>query len=176
MRLRGLYIISLALAALAFYSCQKELSYEGGAPITGPVVPPPVPPPAVSSKDTMRATINGTPWVAQTISAPVISVFSTSNIAITGSGAAGPPAVSLNIPTSLAVGGPYDFSANSVSGIYLPTTTTVLLSSTGQITILENNATTQRVRGNFQFQATDPTGTAGSASLTLGYFSVKYIP
>ncbi len=176
MRLKGLYIISLMVAILGLFSCQKELSYEGGAPITGtPVVPPPDSTPVVSSADTMRATINGTPWVAQTVTAPVISAFSISNIAITGSGAAGPPAVSLNIPASLAVGGPYDFTANGVSGIYLPTATTLSLFSTGQITILENDSTTQRIRGNFQFVATDP-GMMGSASLTLGYFSVKYSP
>jgi hypothetical protein len=177
MRLKDLYIISLALAALAVCSCQKELSYEGGAPITGSSGPLPDSIPAVSSADTMRVTVNAMPWVAQTFSASIISgVSAAQELEITGSSAAGAPTVGLVMPANLSVGGPYDFVINNVNGIYLPLTSTFLQSTTGQITILENNPTTLRVRGNFQFEAVDPTGAVDSVKLTLGYFSVKYTP
>lgn len=176
MRLRGLYIIVGALASLAFFSCQKELSYEGGAPITGSSGPLPDSMPPDGGADTMRATINGTLWVAHTVSSSVISgVSAIKEIEITGSSPAGTPAVGLTMPGDIAVGGPYAFGVTSTTGIYLPTTTNVLLSTGGQVTILENNSTTFRVRGNFQFEATNSTGT-DSVKLTLGYFSVKYTP
>jgi len=169
MRLRGLYIV-VALASLVFYSCEKEYSYEGGTLLT-----PPDSIPVVSSADTMLATVNGSGWVAQTISA---SAFS-GQIEITGSSLTGPPAVSLTMASTASPGAPYAFGSTGspYTGIYLPTTTGFLQSTSGQLTILENDSVTRRVRGNFQFLATDPTGqTADSAELTLGYFSVQHNP
>src|SRR5450432_3186731 len=172
MRLRGVYIV-IALVTLAFFSCQKELSYESGTLITGNPVPPPDST-AASSADTMRATIDNIAWVAKTVSSSVISGLSTvKQLEITGSSQNGPPAVSLQIPLAILPGGPYAFGISSATGIYLPTTTTVLLSTQGQLTILENNSTTRRLRGNFQFQATDPTGgNTQTDLLTKGYFSI----
>jgi Family of unknown function (DUF6252) len=162
----------MALASLAFFSCQKELSYEGGTRITPP------PDSAASGADTMRATIDNNDWVAITVNSSVISGLSnTKEIEITGASQNGTPAISLQMPLDILQGGPYAFGITSATGIYLPTSTTVLLSTQGQLTILENNSTTRRLRGNFQFQAADPTGgSTAPDQLTKGYFSIQYTP
>jgi hypothetical protein len=172
MRLRFYHIV-LILAFLSFFSCSKELSYEGGAPLTGNPLPPPDSTGQASSKDTMYATIGGQKWVAANISANALSFSST--LVITGSSLTGLPTVGLNLSSSITpAGSPYDLGpvTSNNYGLYLLSATNVLTSTTGQLTILENNGVTKRVRGNFNFQAVNPTNMQ-TAQLDSGYFSVQ---
>jgi hypothetical protein len=131
--------------------------------------------PVASTADTMQVTIDGTPWAAQSIEAAAIS----SQTVITGSTLSGTPSVSLLLPVNV-VPGPYTLDVNTETnyiGIYNPMTTIALPSTEGTLTILENNPTTRRVRGNFQFRASDPTGmNPETDSLSNGYFSVQHNP
>ena len=120
----------------------------------------------------MYATIDGAAWVAQSIQGTAVAP----QLAIAGSAVSGVPTVSLVFP--LATGpGSYGLSISGLTyiGIYNPTLTSALTSASGTLTILENNPATKRVRGNFSFTATDPSGqSATTDQLTNGYFSVKY--
>jgi hypothetical protein len=127
---------------------------------------------AAGGGDTMRATIDGSAWVAQSIQATAVAP----QVAITGSLLNGDQTVSLIFPLN-TIPGSYvlDISGLQYIGIYNPVATTALTSSSGTLTILQNDATNKRIRGNFQFKATDPTGQSiVTDQLTSGYFSVKY--
>jgi hypothetical protein len=175
MRLRFYHIV-LGFLFLSFFSCTKELSYEGGTPLTGnPTPPDSTSTGPVSSKDTFYVTINGQKWVAPVITGNLLNGFPPS-LAITGSSTGGAPAVAISFSADAdPAGSPYTLGAGTNSGIYILTSTSVFLSTSGQLTILENNSTTKRVRGNFNFQATDPTGgSMQTQQLDAGYFSVQY--
>jgi hypothetical protein len=58
--------------------------------------------------------------------------------------------------------------------LYNPTATISRLSTSGTLEILENDPTTKRIRGNFQFQADEPLNPAIKNQITGGYFSVEY--
>jgi hypothetical protein len=128
--------------------------------------------PVANSGDTMYATIDGAAWVAQSIQGTAVAP----QLAIVGSAVSGSPAVSLVIPLTTGPG-TYALSISGLTyiGIYNPTLSTALTSASGTLTILENDPATKRVRGNFSFTATDPSGqSATTDQLTNGYFSVKY--
>jgi Family of unknown function (DUF6252) len=128
--------------------------------------------PPANNTDTMQASIDGTNWVGQSITAEAVST----QLAISGSALNGSLAVSLIMPLNIAPGSyTLDYSGGIYVGLYNPTSTVALASSSGTLVILENNPTTQRVRGNFQFQATDPLGQGNpSHQLSNGYFSIQY--
>jgi hypothetical protein len=129
--------------------------------------------PAASTTDTMNCKIDGAPWVGQSISAQSVG----GQLAITGSHLDGTQTVGLIMPSNITAGPPYTLSVTSTNyiGLYSPTPTVALGSSSGTLTILSNNTTTQRIRGNFQFRASNPLGgTTPPHDLLSGFFSVYY--
>jgi hypothetical protein len=161
-----------------------KISYDnGGGGIIG--VPPITPPPGLpggapggpnipAGTDTLVAKLDGsTWWVGLNITASALST----QLFITGVAANGVQTVGLIMPVNTSPG-TYpldDHQGYTYIGFYSPSSTINLASASGTITILENNTTARRCRGNFQFPATDPSGmSAESHQLTNGYFSVKY--
>jgi hypothetical protein len=132
-------------------------------------------PPAVNT-DTLTVTID-TAWKAQSIVSSSIS----GQVVITGSALSGTPSVSLIFPAYITPGS-YALTPNPANpaviylGLYNPGSSVNLISQSGTLTILENNSTTRRIRGNFQFLAGDPANTLQTAQLTSGYFSVQVNP
>jgi hypothetical protein len=124
--------------------------------------------------DTLQAKIDGGNWAAQSISTQLLS----GQLAMTGSLINGTQMVGLIMPTNIGIGTyRLDFTGGTYIGLYNPTPNIALASSAGTLTILSNNVRTQRIRGNFQFQTTDPLGGLPAPhSLTNGFFSVYYGP
>lgn len=124
-----------------------------------------------SSTDTFRVKINGADYNPFSI----IGVSLFGNISVSGTDQAGSKTVALTFP-STATPGTYSLANNfTYIGQYNPNSTTYLASDAGNLIILENNANTKRVRGSFDFHASPPfVGGNPNASLTAGYFSVKY--
>jgi Family of unknown function (DUF6252) len=127
--------------------------------------------PPASNGDTMQCTINGVPWVGQSIMASILSPA----LAINGSDLNGSQSVSLIFPLN-SIPGSYPMSISGLVyfGIYTPSSTSALSSSSGTLTILQNDAVNRRVRGSFFFDATYPGLNATTDHLTAGYFSVSY--
>jgi hypothetical protein len=122
--------------------------------------------------DTMQAKIESTNWTAQSINAQALS----GQLVITGSLLDGNNAIGLIMPSNV-VPGTYslDLAGLDYLGLYNPTPSVALASYSGTVTILSNNTVNQRIRGNFQFKATDPFGMGGSfQNITNGFFSVYY--
>jgi hypothetical protein len=127
--------------------------------------------PPASSLDTMWAFIDGTNWKAQSIIATALAP----QLAITGSALNGSQSIGLIMPLDIQPGNySFDYTAFTYIAIYNPTATTSRLSSSGTLVILENNPVTQRVRGNFQFRASEPLNPSIENQISGGYFSVKY--
>ena len=181
MRLRSFHIV-IAFLSLVFFSCGKELSYERGTQVLHDSIPvhDSIPrhdtlPPVVSSTDTFYATINGKPWVA----VDVVTADISGQLVASGADSSGSPSVSLIIPDYIA---PLNYildvtKESNYIGLYNPSGAIGLTSTGGTLTILENNTVTHRLRGSFQFQASDRTGKIAEVDqLTKGYFSVHYNP
>jgi hypothetical protein len=61
------------------------------------------------------------------------------------------------------------------TGIYSPVINSTFGSASGTLNILENDPAAGRIRGNFEFLATDPTfQDPKTYQLSNGYFSVQY--
>lgn len=71
--------------------------------------------------------------------------------------------------------GNYNFDQLTRFGVYTFNSSTIYPASmgTGSLQILENNATSKRVRGNFSFVGKNASAPSDSARLTEGYFSVE---
>ena len=128
--------------------------------------------PASNSTDTLETLIDGAAWSARSIIASAIAT----QLGITGSDLNGNRAVSLIIPLYVAPGSyTLDYTGNTYIALYNPVPTIALAATNGTLQIIENDSTTKRVRGNFQFEATDPLGLGNTPhNLTGGYFSVQY--
>lgn len=127
------------------------------------------PAPPAASTDSFRVKIDG-------IDLPVYSVFATPYLQTLNASASDQQlskTVGLSFPLQVTPG-TYDFTAfdfnyigqYNVDGAFET-------ADSGTLVILENNATTKRVRGTFKFHAAELLG-SGSAELTEGYFSVGY--
>jgi len=129
--------------------------------------------PAANKGDTMQASIEGQKWIARSILASNIS----NTLVINGSALNGTQAISLILPFDIAPGGPYlfDYMQFTYTAIYSPVINSTFGSASGTLNILENDPTTGRIRGNFEFLAQDPTfQDPKTYQLTNGYFSVQY--
>lgn len=125
--------------------------------------------PPASTTDTLRVKIDNIDWSAKSITAIVVG----GSLEINASELDVSRSVGLSMPQTI-IRGTYDLSFPSdYIGLYLPTITTFLASDSGKLTIIEHNTSTKRIRGNFNFNATDLVSTR-STLLTQGYFSVKY--
>lgn len=129
--------------------------------------------PPSSSSDTMTADIDGQHWAAKSIISSTLSNV----LVLNGSFLNGTQSVSLLMPQNVAAGGPYalDYTGFTYYGFYSPQISGGFASTTGHLTILQNDLTNKRIRGNFDFKAADPTGQSTEThQLTNGFFSVGY--
>jgi hypothetical protein len=128
--------------------------------------------PPANGNDTFSAQINDTNWVAQSIGSGIVS----GELNLQGSNQDGTRAIILYMPQGVPVGTySLDVSTGEFYGEYIPVSTTLLVTqNNGTLTIIENNTSTKRVRGNFNFTATSLTGNGQSAQISNGYFSVAY--
>ena len=126
--------------------------------------------PAANSTDTLSVKVDGTLWKPESI----IGTTAQSNLAVVGNNLTASRTLGLLMPQNIAVGS-YDLDSLNTTylGQYNPTSSTFLSSYSGKLNILEHNSGARRIRGNFNFKAKDPIGSQ-SATLTEGYFSVKY--
>ncbi len=127
-------------------------------PYSQTVVAPPV-------ADTFRVKVDGTQYSYSSLTLNTIG----SNFSITAAQGAGTSSVNLilgNLPP-----GTYTIGGIEYLGFYA-VGTNAYTGTTGTLTILENNATTRRIRANFDFTGT--TGTPPDAVLSEGYFSMRY--
>ncbi len=134
--------------------------------------------PPANGNDTLKATIDGVNWSAQSISAVALS----NQLVITGSNLTGTQSLGLSMPADIATGKyPLDYKQLTYYGVYIPGPN-IGLASAGDVLdtleILENNATSKRVRGNFAFKAVDPLDPLGLQTtprqITQGYFAITY--
>lgn len=140
----------------------KNISYE-----TQPIPP-------ANTKDTFRVKIDGSSFPVYSIVGVNINNTFFNTLSITVNNQAANKTVGLIMPSDVKPG-TYDYSPLDADflGQYNPTSSTFLVANSGKITILEHNTTTKRIKGNFNFEAKEITGSA-KASLTEGYFSVTY--
>jgi hypothetical protein len=138
-----------------------NISYSASLPIGG------------NPTDTFRVKIGTAPvWDAPV----VLGVNAGGQLAITGSD----PTVSKSVVLTMAATvtpGNYNFSPTGTTlGIYTPDADpmNIKISALGTLTILEHNTTTKRIRGNFNFTASDISNPLNIVLLTQGYFSVVY--
>jgi len=133
--------------------------------------------PPASGTDTLKAVIDGGNWSAQSIEAANIS----NQLVISGSNLSGTQSLGLNMPADI-VPGQYmlDFIKTSYTyfAVYLPSPNVGLASVDGTLEILENDVTNKRIRGNFTFNAVDPTDPQGLITpprqVSNGFFAVTY--
>ena len=131
--------------------------------------------PPANTSDTFRVKLGGSPFVGSSII--VINTFGKINI--TYSDANNTKNVSLSLNETVTVGNAYTWSGfGDYMSIYnegLTNPPVTYLGDGGNLTILEHNTTTKRIRGTFNFVANIfPLPVPPSKNFTEGYFSVKY--
>ena len=120
--------------------------------------------------DTFHVKIKDTLFNAYTIIAASVA----GSVSINASDSVGNKRVTISIPENIAPG-TYNFNLISRNAIYSTggTTAYVPAANSGTLVILENNAVSKRVRGNFSFNGSVPGSPSSTAALTDGYFSVE---
>ena len=128
--------------------------------------------PPASSTDTFFVKVGGVAWSPPSITATI----SSGSLVVAASEQNGSRSVGLVMPSTVTPGNySMDFTAGTFFGEYNPNATTFLISdNTGALQIIENNTSTRRIKGTFQFTATDVSGSGETAILTEGSFSVGY--
>jgi hypothetical protein len=128
--------------------------------------------PPSSKTDTLTASIDNVSWTGQSISSTIIS----GQLAISGSALDGSQAITLLMPANSPAGSyPLIFTGSAFyMGIYNPTPSQSLVSTSGNLTVLQVDSAAFRIRGNFQFLGTDVLGSGDTSQITNGYFSVYY--
>ena len=132
-------------------------------------------PPTTNVTDTFRVKVDGVDWVNYSLNALAVPFLD--KIAITTSEDAN---ANINIGFTFAktiTTGSYQWDLFTVAGLYHPSsfsTTGSLLAEGGNLTILEHNTTTKRIRGTFNFLAAPITSPTPVVAFTEGYFSVVY--
>ena len=125
--------------------------------------------PPANAKDTFRVKIDGADFSV----ASITGIVAINKINISGSNSDVSKTVGLSFPTNITAGS-YTFTSfgSDYIGQY-NVGSSYLSADSGTLTILENNTSTKRIRGNFNFGATE-FGGSQTATLTQGYFSVVY--
>jgi len=130
--------------------------------------------------DSFRVKLDGADWVNYSvIGLPVSLPPFINNITITSNfDANGSKNIGLSFNRSITPGS-YVFDLINITGVYNPTNSitnpTPLSADGGNLTILEHNTTTRRIRGTFNFVASPLTGPPPAPiNFTEGYFSVVY--
>jgi Family of unknown function (DUF6252) len=126
--------------------------------------------PTASAGDTLTVTIDGSAWSAKSIQAQSTS----GQLVIAGAETNATKGIGIQVASNITPG-TYQFGPiTSPTGFYFPNTTTFYVSTSGTLKILENNTSTKRIRGNFDFSAASTSDPNAKAALTAGYFSLKY--
>lgn len=129
-------------------------------------------PPRVST-DTFTVKIDNVLFVPFTISGIHVTLFN--QISIGGTDQNGTKSVSVLVPDNVTPGTyPITTIGGTYFGQYNKNATTFLFSDIGQLTILEHNTTTKRIKGNFNFHASEILTPTSQAVLSSGYFSLVY--
>ncbi len=125
--------------------------------------------PPANAKDTFRVKIDGSDFSVSSIT----GIVAINKINISASNSDISKTVGLSFPSNITAGsytftsfGPDYIGQYNVGNSYLS-------GNSGTLTILENNTSTKRIRGNFNFDAKEIAGSQ-TATLTEGYFSVVY--
>jgi hypothetical protein len=135
--------------------------------------------PPGASTDTFKVKIAGTLWVPPTVlgsKTPAVPPL-TPQIVVTGTSADGTKSVGIFMPGGITPGNyTFDLFGATYIGLYNPDTDPSHSqgSMSGTLTILSNNTTTRRIRGNFNFHAEALLNPLLNTELTEGYFSVSY--
>ncbi len=120
--------------------------------------------------DSFQVKINDTLFNAFSI----IPISSSGTIAINAADSLGNKSVALTFKDTVRPGS-YTFNLINQSGVYTLNSTNAYIPTigTGLLQIIENNAISKRVRGNFSFVGKNAANPSDSARLTEGYFSVE---
>ena len=126
-------------------------------------------PVAPAATDTFRVKIDGTDFTYN-----LLSGNTSFNMILITASQGGTKSVGITMPSNVTPGS-YNYGGTTYVGSYNPDASTFLGAETGNLTILEHNTTTKRIRGTFNFHAnTVFSHLPPNAELTEGYFSVVY--
>ena len=132
--------------------------------------------PAGSPTDTVTAAIDGGDWAGQNVQASVTD----GTLTLVGALSNGSQSIALIFPAATSAG-TYALTANGVTPSYIAVYGEVANgvssadpATSGSITVLGNNTSTQRINGTFKFVTTDPNVSSSNHSIANGYFSVYY--
>ena len=125
--------------------------------------------PPANAKDTFNVKADGVQFPGYSITG--IAAFGKINISVSNKDIS--KTIGLSFPTNVTVG-TYTFSSFGLDYIaQYNIGSSYLMGDSGSLTILEHNTTTKRIRGTFNFHASELLGSKTS-QLTEGYFSVVY--
>ena len=128
--------------------------------------------PVNSKLDTLTADVDSVAWTGVGITVQSLG----GELAISGALSDGSNAITLLVPVNSQPGS-YSLSnitLDNCQGIFNPTPTPSLASTSGNLNVVENDAVRSRIRGNFTFMASDPLGTGDTYTISNGYFSAYY--
>jgi hypothetical protein len=133
--------------------------------------------PGSNPGDTVKASIDNSAFTGQSIQASVTD----GQLTILGSTSTGTQSIALILPTNATIGS-HALTPNGSTSTYMAIydfvgtngNNTAAPANAGSINILENNASTSRMRGSFSFTTADPTTGNTNHAVTSGFFSVYY--
>lgn len=130
--------------------------------------------PPGQASDSFSVKVDNVNWQSESL----IAIRAGGKINITSTSAGNTKNIGLSINENITVGSSYTWSFLDNIALYNPTTTpppTPYSGEGGNLTILEHNTTTHRIRGTFNFEAKPfPIPTPPFVNFTNGYFSVVY--
>lgn len=134
--------------------------------------------PPTAATDTFRVKLDGADWTSYSVTATNINMTGFNKIAVTSTyDVNNTKNIGLTFDNTITPGS-YVFDLFDVIGVYNPTSSTSnpnsYNASGGNLTILEHNTTTHRIRGSFNFTASPLLGGGTPIAFTAGYFSVHY--
>lgn len=128
-----------------------------------------VPPPPGGAADTLTAKTDSTSFTASSVTA----VSSGGNLTIAGIGS-GNKTIALIVPANITAGTyPIGAAGSNISGSYTTGLTSIYMSVTGSMTVLQHDTTAKRLKANFNFVAADLM-TANISNITQGYVAVTH--
>jgi hypothetical protein len=133
-----------------------------------------IPPPNGNILDTLNATVDGSPFISDTV---ITNVNNLGQLLIAGIPINTSKSIALLMPANVAPGTyNLDFTTGKYIGIYYPNSGSNPLVSllNGSMTIISNNTLTKRIKGTFSFTATPAQGGGTPVKITNGYFSLNY--
>ncbi len=124
-----------------------------------------------SGTDSFRVKLDG----AQFNYTGLVAVKAVGLISVSAYNGSGTPGVAVNVPDNITPG-TYNFSVfGDQIGQYNESMSSIFLSDSGNVTILEHNLATKRIRGNFGFRAKNLLPPTVNHRLTEGYFAITYL-